>query len=385
MSMSSKVFTSESVSEGHPDKVCDQISDAILDACLEEDPLSHVAVETAVKCGTAFLLGEITVYDDDVDLETDIAPEAVVRETVRKIGYTDPKYSFSDDCDRPFHADLLEVENHLTGQGGEIEESVGEDKAGDQGLMFGYATNETPEFMPLPIQLAHKLVKGLAEDRRDSSSVWLRPDAKSMVSVEYEDQKPKRVQTVLVSTQHKDGSLDTVKEYVRDELVPREIGDRWIDGNTDILVNTAGDFTDGGPAVDAGATGRKIIVDTYGGWGRHGGGAFSGKDPTKVDRSGAYFTRFVARNIVEAGLADRVEVQVSYAISEEDKISLHVDTFGTGDDRKAFQFARQFDYSPGNMIERLDLRRPIYEKTAKYGHFGKPGLSWEQTAEEVNG
>lgn len=379
MSMSSYLFTSESVSEGHPDKVCDQISDAILDACLEEDPHSHVAVETGAKNDTIVLFGELTTG-------ATIDPEVIVRDTVREIGYTDPE--------NPFNADGLSVTDHLTEQGQEIGEAVADGEtlgAGDQGLMFGYATNETPELMPLPIQLAHRLVEGLAHDRRNGES-WIRPDAKSLVTVKYEGERPVGVQTVLISTQHaerisaehpEDQTQEFIAEYVRDELVPDMIGD-WATPDTNVIVNPSDSFVNGGPSVDAGLTGRKIIVDTYGGSGHHGGGAFSGKDPTKVDRSAAYFARFVARGIVEAGLADRAEIQVSYGIGLEDDISLHVDTLGTGDDRVAFEFARQFDFRPGKIIERLDLRRPIYRQTAAYGHFGKPDLSWEQTADEVH-
>jgi len=370
--MSSYLFTSESVSEGHPDKVCDQISDAILDACLAEDPHSHVAVETGVKNDAVVLFGELTTG-------ATVDPEAIVRDTVREIGYTDPE--------DPFNADGLSVTDHLTEQGQEIGAAVADGEtlgAGDQGLMFGYATNETPELMPLPILLAHRLVKGLTHDRRNGES-WIRPDAKSLVTVKYENHRPVGVQTVLISTQHAKGqSQEFITEYVRDRLVPDVLG-TWATPELDVIVNPSDSFVEGGPSVDAGLTGRKIIVDTYGGRGRHGGGAFSGKDPTKVDRSAAYFARFVARSIVEAGLAERVEIQVSYGIGLEDDLSLHVNTLGTGDNRAAFEFARQFDFRPGKIIERLDLRRPIYQQTAAYGHFGKPGLSWEQTAEEVNG
>lgn len=380
----SNLFTSESVSEGHPDKLCDQISDAILDACLAQDPYSRVAVETMAKGETVILSGEVT-SGAEVNLE------AIVRQTVREIGYT-----YVDD---PFHGDSIEIINLLTGQGGEIADAVdaeGEDAqgvtdgevsldtlgAGDQGLMFGYATNETSELMPLPILLAHKLVRRLADGRRGDHT-WLRPDAKSLVTVEYEDDTPRAVDTVLVSTQHdEDVDQEFIMEYVRDELAPRVLAN-WFSPEIEVIVNPSGSFKEGGPSVDAGLTGRKLQVDTYGGAAPHGGGAFSGKDPTKVDRSAAYFARFVARSIVEAELADRAVLQVSYGIGLPDNISLYVNTFGTGDDRVALEFARQFDYRPGKIIDRLNLLRPIYRKTATYGHFGKPELSWEQTAAEV--
>ena len=357
------LFTSESVSEGHPDKVCDQISDAVLDACLAQDPFSRVAVETLVKGDMVVLAGELTT-------KALVDYSSIVRQVVREIGYTLPG--------DPFHADNLKIKNLLTRQAQEIKVAVdGNQGAGDQGLMFGYATDETPELMPLPILLAHRLAKGLADDRRQGYT-WLGPDAKTQVTVDYADNRPHRVHKVLVSTQHAAHvGQKQIETYVREELTPR-ILDSWHHPNLIVLVNPSKSFVQGGPSADAGLTGRKIIVDTYGGMGRHGGGAFSGKDPSKVDRSGAYFARYVARQIIQAGLARRVEVQVAYAIGDEKLFSLHVNTFGTGDDQVAKAYAEQFDYRPGAIIDFLDLRRPIYRDTAVYGHFGKPHLSWEQ-------
>ena len=372
-------FTSESVSEGHPDKVCDQISDAILDACLAQDPRSRVAVETLAKGDTVVLAGEVTS-------KAVVDYEAVVRQVVHEIGYTNPN--------DPFNADALRIIDLLSPQANEIGEAVWKSAAdpkldgqapvvdevqgaGDQGLMFGYATDETPELMPLPILLAHRLAQGLAEDRRGEVS-WLGPDAKTQVTVEYQDEVPVAVRKVLVSTQHgRDIEHRRIVAYVREVLVPRVLRDRHHAG-VDVIVNPSGSFIQGGPSADAGLTGRKIIVDTYGGMGRHGGGAFSGKDPSKVDRSGAYFARHVARRIVRAGLARRAEVQVAYAIRLAEPFSWYVNTFGTGDDQEATEFARQFNFEPAQIIEFLDLQRPIYRETAAYGHFGKPHLPWEQ-------
>ncbi|MEM8556307.1 MAG: methionine adenosyltransferase [Bacteroidota bacterium] len=370
-------FTSESVAEGHPDKLCDQVSDAILDACLAQDPLSRVAVETLVKKDTVVLAGEITT-------NSDIDYDRLVRTVIREIGYVDP----SD----PFHADGVRIINLLGTQAQEIKEAVDAKRAraealetaesksegaGDQGLMFGYATDETPELMPMPILLAHRLAEGLAYDRRNGES-WLGPDAKTQVTVGYRDNVPYRIENVLVSTQHAAGvPQGQIEAYVREALAPRILGD-WYRPDVKTIVNPSGSFVQGGPSADAGLTGRKIIVDTYGGMGRHGGGAFSGKDPSKVDRSGAYFARFVARQIVEAGLAQRAEVQVSYAIGRKEPFSLYVSTFGTGDDIDALAFAQQFDFQPASIIAQLALLKPIYRQTAAYGHFGKPYLSWEQ-------
>jgi len=364
------IFSSESVSEGHPDKVCDYIADSVLDLCFEQDPRSRVACEVLCKSGQVVLAGEITT-------RAHLNYEQVVRDAIRHIGYTDAA--------EVFNADGVFISNFLTRQSAEIDQGVtadtsltGEQGAGDQGIMFGYATDETPELMPLPILLAHRLTAGLAEDRRTGKFDWIRPDAKSQVAVEYEGNTPKRVSHVLVSTQHAARiSRDAIHEYVATVLAPRVLG-QWFSKDIPIDVNPTGSFVHGGPSADCGVTGRKIIVDTYGGAGRHGGGAFSGKDPSKVDRSGAYFCRFVARQLVKAGLAHRAEVQVAYAIGLAHPMSVKVDTFGTGDHVKAETYVTEnFDFRPGKIIERLDLLKPIYRKTTNYGHFGKPGLSWE--------
>jgi S-adenosylmethionine synthetase len=362
-------FTSESVTEGHPDKVCDTIADSILDAYLALDRRSRVACEVLAKSGVVVLAGEIS-STDTLDHVT------ITRDAIARIGYTEPADSFN--------AATVNVLQHITGQAWEIGRGVdpstskcGEQGAGDQGIMFGYATDETPELMPLPILLAHRLARGLADDRRSGRFPWLRPDGKTQVSVVYEGGQPKRVSDVLVSTQHaKDASPDAIRGYVADELLPRVVG-RWADGRTRLLVNPTGSFSEGGPTADAGLTGRKIIVDTYGGYARHGGGAFSGKDPSKVDRSGAYFCRYVARQLVKQGLARRAEIQVAYAIGVAQPVSVKVDTFGTGDERAAADLVRGYDFRPAAIIERLDLLRPIYRQTTNYGHFGKPELPWE--------
>jgi S-adenosylmethionine synthetase len=363
-------FTSESVSEGHPDKVCDTIADTILDAHLAVDPGSRVACEVLVKGHRVVLAGEIT-SSATVDFE------ALVRDTVREIGYVDE--------DQDFRPETLEIHTFLSRQAGEIAQGVdadtslaGEQGAGDQGIMFGYATDETPELMPLPILLAHRLARSLAEHRRRGTVSWLRPDSKTQVSVRYENGVPVQVTDVLVSTQHAAGvDRDTIHHFVAQTLVP-EVLVGWLHDDIRVLVNPTGSFVQGGPSADAGVTGRKIIVDSYGGMGRHGGGAFSGKDPSKVDRSGAYFCRFVARQVVKAGLARRAEVQVAYAIGQAQPVSVKVDTFGTGDEHAAAEFVKGFDFRPGAIIERLDLLRPIYRGTTNYGHFGKPGLPWEE-------
>jgi S-adenosylmethionine synthetase len=363
------IFTSESVSEGHPDKVCDYISDSVLDACLEQDSRSRVACETLCKNDSVILAGEITTA-------ADVDYEAVARRAIREIGYTDTSEPFADST--------AEVALSITTQSANIAQGVDaatsvdrEQGAGDQGIMFGYATNETPELMPLPILLAHRLARGLANDRKTGTVDWLRPDSKTQVSVCYEDGEPVRVTNVLVSTQHRKGAADAILPYVRETLVPRELGEWWCD-DIEILANPTGCFELGGPAADCGVTGRKIIVDTYGGMARHGGGAFSGKDPSKVDRSGAYFCRCVARQLVLAGIAGRAEIQVSYAIGKAHPISIHVETFGTGDEAAAVEFVNGFDFRPEAIIERLDLLRPIYRQTTNYGHFGRPGLPWEE-------
>ena len=363
-------FTSESVSEGHPDKVCDTIADTILDAHLAEDPRSRVACEVLVKEHRVVLAGEISSG-------AKIDYDALVREAVREIGYVTD--------DQVFRPETLEILSFLSQQSNEIAQGVdahtslaGEQGAGDQGIMFGYATDETPELMPLPILLAHRLARRLADHRRAETVGWLRPDAKTQVSVRYEDGVPAAVTDVLVSTQHAAGAdRDTIHHFVAQTLVP-EVLTGWLHDDIRVMVNPTGSFVHGGPSADAGVTGRKIIVDTYGGMGRHGGGAFSGKDPSKVDRSGAYFCRFVARQVVKAGLAKRAEVQVAYAIGQAQPVSVKVDTFGTGDPHAAAEFVKGFDFRPAAIIERLDLLRPIYRGTTNYGHFGKADLPWEE-------
>ena len=358
----SYVFTSESVSEGHPDKVCDYIADSILDAHLEKDPKSRVACEVLVKSGEVVLAGEIT-SSASVDFE------AIARQAIREIGYTDPAESFN--------ADGVNVTQFISRQAGEIRQGVDIGGAGDQGIMFGYATDETPELMPLPILLAHKLAKRLTDARKSDQVSWLRPDAKTQVSVEYADNQPVAVRTVLVSTMHaRSVTQSEIKNYVANTLCPDVLGS-WYRKDIEVLVNPTGSFIEGGPSADCGVTGRKIIVDSYGGMGRHGGGAFSGKDPSKVDRSGAYFCRFVARQIVKNGIARRAEVQVGYAIGRPEPVSVRVDTFSTGDSSAAEKLVRTFDFRPRAIIERLDLLRPIYRQSTNYGHFGRPGLSWE--------
>ena len=362
----SYIFTSESVTEGHPDKVCDYIADSILDAHLAEDPSSRVACEVLCKSNLVVLAGEITSA-----ARVDLA--AVARQAVREIGYVDPL--------EPFCADSFFVKQLVTRQAPEI--AMGVDRrenqgAGDQGMMFGYATDETPELMPLPILLAHRLARGLADDRKSGRQPWLRPDGKTQVSVRYEGDRPVAVAGVLVSTQHSpEVSREEIEAYIRGDLMPRTLGN-WLDSEIVVRVNPTGSFTQGGPSVDCGLTGRKIVVDTYGGMARHGGGAFSGKDPSKVDRSAAYFCRHVARQLVKEGLARRAEIQVSYANGVAEPTSVRVDTFGTGDDRAAELFIRRFDFRPAAIVDRLRLLRPIYRSTTNYGHFGKPGLPWEE-------
>ena len=368
--MSRYTFTSESVSEGHPDKVCDYIADSILDTCVEQDRNSRVACEVLCKTDTVVIAGEITT---NASLDYD----AIVRRAVREIGYTDSAEPFCDST--------LKLISLVTKQSAEIDQGVtattsqsGDQGAGDQGIMFGYATDESPELMPLPLLLAHKLTKGLADERKAGRAAWLRPDSKSQVSVLYENNEPKEVTTVVVSTQHT-GKADQKKisEYVREELGPRVLGQWWRKDVT-LFVNPTGSFIHGGPSADAGVTGRKIIVDSYGGAGRHGGGAFSGKDPSKVDRSSAYFCRYVAKQVVASGFARRAEIQVGYAIGMARPVSVKVDTFGTGDERAAAEFVMNaFDFRPRAIIDRLDLLRPIYRTTTNYGHFGRPGLPWE--------
>ncbi|MGH7501922.1 MAG: methionine adenosyltransferase [Longimicrobiales bacterium] len=361
-------FTSESVSEGHPDKVSDYIADSILDAHLEQDAHARVACEVLCKESKLVIAGEIT---SNATVDT----EAVARRAIREIGYTDES--------EPFAAGTVEVCMYLSQQAPEIAQGVRRDGAdrleqgaGDQGIMFGYATDETPERMPLAIQLAHRLSRALADHRRNGEA-WLRPDAKTQVSVIYDNTRPVAVTDVLVSTQHARAvKRDEIYEFVKNKLAPESLAGWWHDG-VRVTVNPTGSFVHGGPSADCGVTGRKIIVDTYGGMGRHGGGAFSGKDPSKVDRSGAYFCRYVARQVVAEGLADKAEIQVAYAIGVAQPVSVKVDTFGTGDDDRAAKFVSSFDFRPAAIIERLDLLRPIYRSTTNYGHFGKPGLPWE--------
>jgi S-adenosylmethionine synthetase len=361
--MSSYTFSSESVSEGHPDKVCDFIADSILDAHLAGDPNSRVACEVLCKNGKVVLAGEITS-------RTTVDYDAIAREAIREIGYTD--------ASEAFNADGVEVIQFISKQSGDIAMGVDTGGAGDQGIMFGYASDETPELMPLPIQMAHRLSHRMAVGRKKGERAWLRPDVKTQVSVLYENEQPVRVETVLVSTQHAaDVSQAEIRDYVASCIAPEVLG-AWFGPHVEVLVNPTGQFVEGGPSADCGVTGRKIIVDSYGGMGRHGGGAFSGKDPSKVDRSGAYFGRFVARQVVKEGFAKRAEVQVAYAIGRAEPVSVRVETFGTGDWSAAADFVRKFDYRPAAMIERLSLRNPIYRKTTNYGHFGKAGLSWEE-------
>jgi len=354
--------------------MCDQISDAILDAMLKGDPNSRVACETATKTGLILVFGEVTT-------KTYVDIQNIVRETIREIGYDNPDYGF--DCDACSVLISLSEQSPDIAQGVD-EKTDHEQGAGDQGMMFGFATNETPEFMPLPIVLAHKLTKRLVDVRKQKEISWIRPDGKSQVTIEYHDGKPIRADTVLVSTQHNpDVSYEQLKKEVIEKVIKPVCKD-WIDEKTKFLVNPTGKFVIGGPVGDAGLTGRKIIVDTYGGHGAHGGGAFSGKDPSKVDRSAAYFARYVAKNIVAAGLADKCELQIAYAIGVADPVSILVDTKGTGKipDEKIEQIIKKvFSFKPAHIIKHLNLRRPIYKKTAAFGHFGRddPDFTWEKT------
>ncbi len=363
-------FTSESVTEGHPDKVADQISDAILDEVMRQDPNGRTAIEVLVTTGTAIVAGEMTT-------DCYVPMNKIVRQTIESIGYTRAKYGFD--------AETVGVFTAIQEQSPDIWQGVKKGGAGDQGMMFGYATNETEELMPLPIMLAHKLAKRLADVRKFHQLAYLRPDGKTQVTVEYEDDKPVRVTKVLFAAQHKPGiSQDEIKsdliEHVLEPVVPSELRT----GTIEVLVNRTGTFTVGGPQADTGLTGRKIIVDTYGGMGRHGGGCFSGKDATKVDRSGSYMMRYIAKNVVAAGLADRCEIQIAYAIGDEQPFSTRVWTFGTGkipEERIAELVTEHFDCRPLAIIEHLNLRRPIFRKTAVYGHFGRSEeeFTWERT------
>ena len=376
------IFSSESVGEGHPDKVSDTISDAVLDACLAQDKTSRVACETFVKSNVVCVGGEITT-------KAKFDVEQVVRNAIRGIGYVN-----SDDV---FHADEVFINNYLTAQSPDISQGVdakaaagkatAEQGAGDQGLMFGFACDETPELMPAPIMYAHQLGQHLTKLRKAGKAKWLRPDAKSQVSVQYVDDKPVKITSVVISTQHAaDASNKTIRDFINKQVIQKVLPKKMLARDTQILINPTGRFVVGGPQGDSGLTGRKIIVDTYGGMGRHGGGAFSGKDPSKVDRSAAYMGRYVAKNIVAAGLAKRCEIQFAYAIGYPDPVSVCVDTFGTGvvDDAKIAAAAEKvFSFKPANIVRQLKLLRPIYSKTTNYGHFGKVddlnAITWEKT------
>jgi len=368
-------FTSESVSEGHPDKICDQISDAILDAVLDQDPNGRVACETFVTTGLVLIGGEITLrgHVNFVD---------IARGVIKKIGYTDSSMGFDYETCSVLTAIRPQSPDIAMGVDSSCDHEQG---AGDQGMMFGFACDETPELMPLPIIMAHKLVARLAKIRRSGDILWLRPDSKSQVTVEYEEGRPKRIDSVVISTQHSpDVSLQTIKEEIVEKVIKPIIPESMMDDNIKYHVNPTGRFVIGGPHGDTGLTGRKIIVDTYGGYSRHGGGAFSGKDPSKVDRSATYFTRWVAKNIVASGAATKCEIQVAYAIGVAKPLSVYVDTFGTGkipDEELTRIVNENFDFRPAAIIERLDLRHPIYLKTAAYGHFGRsePEFTWEKT------
>ncbi|MDP1580484.1 MAG: methionine adenosyltransferase [Candidatus Didemnitutus sp.] len=383
------VFSSESVGEGHPDKVADLISDSVLDACLAVDRTSRVACETMVKSNMVILAGEITIpkiKEKPIDEVLNLGK--IVRAAIRDIGYVN-----DDDV---FHADKIFINNYLTTQSPDIAQGVDAKKAkgkktdeqgaGDQGIMFGYACNETPELMPTPIMFAHRLGRELTKIRKSGAAPWLRPDAKSQVSVRYENDRPVEVSNVVISTQHADGvAHSTIEKYLIENVVKKVIPAAMLSKNTEFLINPTGRFVIGGPQGDSGLTGRKIIVDTYGGWGRHGGGAFSGKDPSKVDRSAAYMGRWIAKNIVAAGLATHAEIQFAYAIGHPKPVSVRVETFGTAqsgisDEQITNAVQKVFSFKPADIVSQLNLLRPIYRQTTNYGHFGKKGLPWEQTS-----
>ena len=389
-----RLFTSESVTEGHPDKICDQISDAIVDAILEKDPMGRVAAETTANTGYAMVMGEIST-------ECYIDIQEIARKVICDIGYDRSEYGYDGNvCDILTAIDeqspdiAMGVDKALEYKDGELPDEVNlseETGAGDQGMMFGFACNETPELMPMPIALAHKLSRRLAQVRKDGTLPYLRPDGKTQVTVEYDDDKVRRIDTIVVSTQHDpDVTLEQIREDLKKHVIIPVVDDKLLDDKTKYFINPTGRFVIGGPHGDSGLTGRKIIVDTYGGYARHGGGAFSGKDPTKVDRSAAYAARYVAKNLVAAGLADKCEIQLAYAIGVARPVSILVDSFGTGrlDDEKLAEIvAKHFDLRPASIIRTLDLRRPIYRQVAAYGHFGRTDidLPWEKTdkAEEL--
>lgn len=380
------LFTSESVTEGHPDKICDQISDAVLDAFLANDPNARVACEVSVATGLVLVIGEISTKADYVDIPS------IVRNTIKDIGYTRAKYGFDYNTCAVLTSLNEQSPDIAQGVNAGIETRTEDAKqetenigAGDQGLMFGFATNETPELMPLPVALSHRIARRLSEVRKDGTLPYLRPDGKTQVTIEYDGDKPVRVDTIVVSTQHaEDTTLEQIQRDIRELVITPVVPSEWLDDKTKYYINPTGRFVIGGPQGDAGLTGRKIIVDTYGGYARHGGGAFSGKDPTKVDRSAAYAARYVAKNIVAAGLADKCEIQLAYAIGVATPVSINVDTYGTGkvNEEKIVELIQShFDLRPAGIIKMLDLRKPIYKQTAAYGHFGRTDLDlpWERT------